>query len=102
MPVIVPPSRNQLGEVIAELEALGGIAKQTFRITRTRTGVAVLDVSDDLYDKWSSGKAKRVGLTTESLNPRELPPEEPASVPEPVASTEDGVEAPKPKQKGRN
>lgn len=89
MPVIVPPSRNQLGEVIAELESLGGVAKQDFRITRTRTGVAVLEVSDDLYGKWGSGKATRVGLTTESLDPRELQPEVSAGTTEQPASTED-------------
>lgn len=62
MPTIVPPSRNQLGEVIVELESLGGKAKEDFRISRTRTGEAVLEVSDELYGKWDSGKSKRVGL----------------------------------------
>lgn len=52
MPTIVPPSRDQLGETIAALEALGGKAKTDFRLSRTRTGDAVLDVSDELYAKW--------------------------------------------------
>ena len=58
MPTIVPPSRNELGDVIAELEALGGQAKTDFRISYARDGQAVLDVDDELYDKWESSKDK--------------------------------------------
>lgn len=58
MPIIVPPSRDELGDVIAELESLGGQAKTDFRISYTRDGQTVLDVSDELYDKWESSKDK--------------------------------------------
>lgn len=61
MPIIVPPSRNEVGDVIVELEALGGKAKQDFRMTRNRSNEVVLEVSDELYGKWDSGKTKRVG-----------------------------------------
>jgi hypothetical protein len=54
MATIVPTTRDEAGEIIANLESLGGNAKQNFRLAYSRTNEVVLDVDDDLYDKWSA------------------------------------------------
>jgi hypothetical protein len=54
MATIVPTTRDEVGEIIANLESLGGNAKQHFRLAYSRTNEAVVDVDDDLYDKWSA------------------------------------------------
>lgn len=59
MPVIVPPDRNQLGEVIVELEKLGGKPKQDFALSFNRWGETVLEVSDELYGKWESKSSSK-------------------------------------------
>lgn len=58
MALIVPEHRNRLGNVINELESLGGKAKTDFRLAYHSTGEAVVETSDDLYDKWAAKFAK--------------------------------------------
>jgi hypothetical protein len=85
MPIIVPPSRNQLGEAIAELTALGGIVKQDFRLTFSGAD-AVLEVSDDLYKKW---KKKNPAEAKESEARESSTPEQETESPEESSSGKD-------------
>ncbi len=83
MPTILPPSRNQLGEVIAELEALGGHAKTDFRITSNRWGETGLEVTDELYEAWEAKANPDAGSSAEA----KAEPAKPKAEPETKSNT---------------
>jgi hypothetical protein len=60
MPVIIPPSRDRLGESVVEAEAAGATA-DTMRIVRLRGGVVGLEVTQEVYDTWAGKHPDEAG-----------------------------------------
>lgn len=52
MSLIYPAEDQTIGQAIAELEELGGAASINFEVTRDHDYKTVLDVDDELYEKW--------------------------------------------------